>query len=249
MGVEGFENIFKKKFNELSPEEREQLKGLVDSEEEFDGMKFFYGQLESTASESLNEPSPRLKESLDNVFYNVHPKDRGVGLWASLPALFPSDKKLWQQPMVRIAALLVIALIAIPFFKFDKDEPIRMAKNELPTKELNENKEELVADELSPVERTTEPESNEVENNPPVLFDGEFLSEPSPSFRETDLDSRSFLFMDMSTASEAPVTALNSSATGFAHPDGVYLDNSTTTSAPKPVSENLAILDLLTATF
>lgn len=241
MGTEDFEYLFEKKYSELTDTEKAQLSGMVDSEEEFEGMKDFFSRMESGLTEFTVTPDDAVKAKLDDVFFEKHPKDRGVRLWAVVPVLFPSEKKLWQQPMLRIAALVIVALLVIPLFRIEKDNPVQVADNH------SENTDAISTpmeqpDVVNSGKDRTKVEDQTVLRNEPVV---NTVSAPQRMTK---------ILEDVPGSIEPEMAAGASFAfAGSTHPDGIYLDEvvekEVSQSAQKPVSSNMAILDLLTATF
>lgn len=247
METREFDKLFEKNYSELSAAEKASIQDLVSSEEEFEGMKQFYAQIEQNFAIPEFEPSPRVKSSLDDVFHEVYPKESGTRLWAVLPALVPSDKKFHQQPLVRIAAVLVIALLLVPFFNQKVDEPIQHAQ-------VSEDKAEVEQQDSHGAKSSSKNEEALNEDVPTT-------SVPLAEIHVPNTETRSL----RNTASEpslsifAPVA--ESSVPSFDHPDGVFAGavsddefgrghgDMAAASLPKPIAKDLAILDLLTATF
>ncbi len=241
MGAEDFEYLFEKKYGELTDSEKAQLSGMVDSEEEFEGMKEFMTRIETSLSGFETVPDSKVKAKLDDVFYEQHPKDRGVGLWAVVPTLFPADKKLWQQPMLRVAALIIVALLVIPLFRIDKDTTVQVAENKhkvtgnVESPEVDTQTGDKVSSPTDQTVVTEEPHSAVVVEQPTVRV---------PDFVPQPISSAPGMISD---------DIMSFAATGSTHPDGVFVGDvafdETVRSGQKPVSSNIAVLDLLTATF
>lgn len=242
-----FDKLFEKNYGELSAAEKASIQDLVASEEEFEGMKQFYAQIEQNFTSPELEPSPRVKSSLDDVFHEVYPKESGARLWAVLPVLIPSEKKFHQQPLVRIAAVLVLALLLVPFFNQKVDEPIQHAQ-------VGEDKAEVEQQDNQGAKAANTNEQSLNEEEPTASI-------PLAEIQVPNTESRNARSVTAQPGLSALVTSSVSPPPSFDHPDGVFAgavsdaDMSVATdviamaSKPKPIAKDLAILDLLTATF
>jgi hypothetical protein len=241
MDIEKLELLMERPFSELDQKERELALSVVESEQEYESMREFYRNIGTEFDGELYEPSDRTKKELDAVFYEVHPKNRGVGLMAFIPVLFPSDKKLWQQPMLRIAAVLVLALLLFRINETDP-EPVRVAE----VKESLNGK-NLLNEGVEAAEKTKETKERETISND---NDSETWVASPVSAATTSRQDR----MPDPSAS-VPIDETVAGVSDFAHPDGIYAGGIAEVApdlipvANKPVSSQPHLLDLLTASF
>ena len=241
-----FDKLFEKNYGDLSAGEKACIQDLVASEEEFEGMKQFYAQIEQNLAIPEFEPGPRVKSSLDDVFNEVYPKERGVRLWAVLPVLIPSDKKFHQQPLVRIAAVLVVALLLVPFFNRESDQPLQQAQVDTDKAEVQEQDNQGA--------KSSESNGQEANTKNPGSI-------PLAEIKVPNAETRSVKSVISEPSLSALATASASPPPSFDHPDGVFAESVSgadwaresedlaMAAQPKPIAKDLAILDLLTATF
>lgn len=124
-----------KKFVELSSTEKANLSEWVQTEEDFESMKFLYLGMEEMLEE--NYPSENVKSSLDKLFAETHPQPSFfTGLFLFL---FPPQKSLWFKPGFQIGTSLAFAFLI--FFAFSPSQDFRKKEAEPLTAELK--KEEI----------------------------------------------------------------------------------------------------------
>lgn len=250
------EIIKQKKFNELTTEELVDIKELASNEEEYNAVRELY-LMNSAFISGAPQPSVDVKNRLDDLFHEVHPKVRPIWYMSAIHTIIPNDKPFIQQPLLKVAAILILALLFVPFFT-SNDPFVRNNKVAQVSEESNfeEEKaieqEEIGTDELS----SSDDASNTTESirTPEVIEKAQEVSD----------DMFSTPHFDMSVAEE--VTDIKEDMAGSAmsdHPDGIFMGSvepsvaSTIASAPGSVtvarSMNIAarpeVLDLLTATF
>jgi hypothetical protein len=125
-----------KKFVELSSTERANLSEWVQTEEDFESMKFLYLGMEEMLEKTY--PSENVKSSLDKLFAETHPQPSFfAGL---LLFLFPPQKSLWFKPGFQIGTSLALAFLIFfslsPSQDFQKEEAQPLAA-ELKKEEIN----------------------------------------------------------------------------------------------------------------
>ena len=125
-----------KKFVELSSTERANLSEWVQTEEDFESMKFLYLGMEEMLEETY--PSENVKNSLDKLFAETHPQPSFfAGL---LLFLFPPKKSIWFKPGFQIGTSLAFAFLIFfalsPSQGFQKEEAQPLTA-ELKKEEIN----------------------------------------------------------------------------------------------------------------
>jgi len=124
-----------KKFVELSSTEKANLSEWVQTEEDFESMKFLYLGMEEMLEE--NYPSENVKSSLDKLFAETHPQPSFfAGLFLFL---FPPQKSLWFKPGFQIGTSLAFAFLI--FFAFSPSQDFQKEEAKPLTAELK--KEEI----------------------------------------------------------------------------------------------------------
>lgn len=110
------ELIETKEWNTLTPEEKTLLEELVTSEEEFNQMKVFFSELTPVIETEQESVSADIKTSLDKIFQAKHP-----GITQSWEAEQEKPKRaiipLYSQAWFRIAAILVLTIGALAYFR------------------------------------------------------------------------------------------------------------------------------------
>lgn len=132
--------IREKGYDALSPEELAVVQELCDSEEEFQSMKQFFGELDQLTGMQQSVVSPAIKESLDSIFAAKHPGIR-ANWTAPVTADAPQQAKvvpLYQRKWARIAAIFILAVGTVPLWltiaekeELSKSPALQTAKNEL----------------------------------------------------------------------------------------------------------------------
>lgn len=147
-----------KKFVELSSTEKANLSEWVQTEEDFESMKFLYLGMEEMLEE--NYPSENVKNSLDKLFAETHPQPSFfAGLFLFL---FPPQKSLWFKPGFQIGTSLAFALLI--FFAISPSQDFRKEEAEPLTAELK--KEEINSVKKQVEKKTDLSTPTEVEGKP-----------------------------------------------------------------------------------
>lgn len=136
MEKELIEIVKAKKFVELSSSERASLHEWIQTEEDFESMKFLYLGMEEMLEETY--PSENVKNSLDKLFAETHPQPSFfAGL---LLFLFPPQKSIWFKPGIQIGTSLAFAFLIFfalsPSQDFQKEEAQPLTA-ELKKEEIN----------------------------------------------------------------------------------------------------------------
>ncbi len=251
--------IIQKAFEELTSNEKEQLKEWCSTEEEFNQLKMLYSEIELMNSENSLKTKASTKRNLDELFEKTHSK----GIWYSnspIKTLYPQDKIFIRRPLVQIAALLALLFLAYPLFndKLSEIQPKQMAElNKAEFPEIKVKKKEIQSELQKGIPQ------NEISLVPPIVSDELVNYEQSESnmtpisqddFAIAEItsvrkDNEDMLEMnsdaDMSVAS-APKVSLN----GFTNlKDGIYDEEKTNSAISLPASKKPEMLDLLTAAF
>lgn len=113
--------IFQKEYHELNEFERNSIRDLCDSEQEFDELKAFYASIDELLLEEIPAPSVETKKTLDALFVEKH-KEKSI-LWynSMLTVVFAKEKKWHEQTIVRIAAVLLLVFSVFPFLRNTKN--------------------------------------------------------------------------------------------------------------------------------
>ena len=147
-----------KKFVELSSTEKANLSEWVQTEEDFESMKFLYLGMEEMLEE--NYPSENVKSSLDKLFAETHPQPSFfAGLFLFL---FPPQKSLWFKPGFQIGTSLAFAFLI--FFAFLLSQDFQKEEAEPLTAELK--KEEINSVKKQVEKKTDLSTPTEVEGKP-----------------------------------------------------------------------------------
>lgn len=235
-----FDIIASKEHSQLTKEELELVNEVCVGEDEFLQMKKVLSEVSRMAKNEQVEPSPNVKSKLDDLFMaQSFPKATPVWYNKVGLLLYPRDKKFFQRPLVRIAAVLILFLSILPFILQNEIGPktTQMAKNEVSKMEKSE---EAI--------RNDEKNGNEtpevMTNSPEIQTRNEVVrsSEPHFSLLE-DAVAESF--------SAESSDEMSAKSLAFDHPDGVFAGavSSQIELNSIPVSEQPDVLDLLTASF
>lgn len=232
-----------KSFKELTSQEREEWKDLFTTEEEYDQMKSMFAGLAQIREEEF-EPSVKMKKSLDDIFEQTH----GAALVESTPTvwmrLFPKEKSLFQRPLVQIAAAVLLIVLAVPFLTNNSitKDGMQVAQEDVKT--------------TTPGETTIGPK-DQVVGSGTVTAKNDLLPAPSSITDERAMDeevtmAESFSAIeDPGMVAPAPTTASHSDLDWDKEATTSYGNSQASTAAVKStsVSEQKAVLDLLTVSF
>lgn len=253
--------VREKEFIELTAADRAELGELCSSEDEYNQIKSMFVGM-SAMDWSNPTPKAETKASLDALFAQTYPKAAPVWYNAPLAVLIPKEKPLYRQPLVQVAAVGLLVLLAYPFVNSTKLEAnadqVATLEKEMTTPE---KKEESVETTTESMQETKEASSKEqaatVRNDLKSRAADSPLSEnPSTTSVESTLTAKDATPMNLSTtAAEVTFNATFSAdeavawtQPGSTHPDGVFVGD-----LPEllsvPASENPAVFDLLTSTF
>lgn len=147
-----------KKFVELSSTEKENLSEWVQTEEDFESMKFLYLGMEEMLEE--NYPSDNVKSSLDKLFAETHPQPSFFAVLFLF--LFPPQKSLWFKPGFQIGTSLAFGFLI--FFAFSPSQDFQKEEAKPLTAELK--KEEINSVKKQVEKKTDLSTPTEVEGKP-----------------------------------------------------------------------------------
>jgi hypothetical protein len=246
------EHIFKKSFLELTAEEKNSIAEWCASEEEFEQMASVIHLAQGIRTENQFEPKASTKDSLDALFMQRHPKAISSNWYGAVMAVInPAEQVFYRRPLMQVAAILCVILIALPFL-FDngisapkqKNGGSISAKNERAPmqKKIKETKKEqevkLNREEATPIlHASSEISSNQVEST------ASFSNSAEMSFSEVMDEPVAVAMM----VEEAPAMRIATKSEAYSHPDGIY--------SGVPVKYSLSakdkpgLLDLITVAF
>lgn len=248
-----FDIIREKSFEELTSAERAEVAEMAGDAEAYAELQGFMEEVDVIASEEV-VPSAKVKGDLDDLFDQVHGQRKYAWYMSFAAVVVPKEKPLHQQPLFYAAAVLLLALLVVPFANKNlsnatevlaqnesvQEEPIALKSEEIPvevpvstnveTRSMNDQaKSEVVMEDAN---NTSELRLNEF-----AFAEGEEKAEEEIAVFESDVS--------FTAAPSAPV------ATTVAgnHPDGIFQDWATESNFSVPASKQPELLDLLTATF
>ena len=259
--------VTKKKYFELTDTEKLELQEVCSTEEEFDQLKYVMSNV-STITWNEDSPKPETKAQLDDIFAETHPKAAPVWYTSVLTFLAPADKPFYRQPILQLAAVGLLVLLALPLFDNSTvkspSNPVVASNNiqeeeSIPAREEAGDKKNQEASDQS-LKQSGISESNEPIDANRISMDFTATSDvttlggtlPAGTFR-VDVEgvgvSTELTFATNATVaveeSELAVTALDRDGE---HPDGIFTRENETF-ASQPASRNPSVLDLLTTTF
>lgn len=259
METENLDKILKKSFSELTAGERAEIQELCATEEEFLHLKQVFASVEDFAksAQAQNEPAPAVKHRLDDMFYETYQK-KGVlwynALWA---VLYPVDKRWYQAPLVRFAAVCVLMISILPIWnslQLSKENKLMARQETTNTPAAGEKKQKDAV--------ATDEEAIHIESAANVQ-DNTLMADQAP---HADMEKSEALGNNITTLSNPASMKSIRTDDYFIHAEAEqsvsakYMDMSAepviSTNAVKDVgyavsnvNKNLAMLDLLTPTF
>ncbi len=219
--------VLKRSFIELSKAEKDNLSEWCSNEEEFDQLKQVFLEVERMKEAQQEKVRPETKQSLDALFQQKHKKSPVMRNHSVLSVIYPADKPFHKRPIVRIAAVALICLLALPFFNRESfvDKPLT-AQNKTTVSSIKKDTDKQV------FKSTISEEVKEL----PVIKEKVQSQMASPSHMDEVTDFEHHL------EAQAP-----SMAEGGTHPDGIFVGS--TAKLSQAVSDVPEALDLLTAAF
>jgi hypothetical protein len=231
--------ILEREFNELSSNERIALNEYCTSEEEYEQLKMVFLSVESLKKSETIQPRFETKNSLDDIFAQKHgQKPRAIWYNSALVVLYPTEKTFVKRPLVQIAALALLLLLAFPIVNSTKVQD----QSESQLAEVKFKKQDAKAT----TAKSSSPESSSALAEP--------APEPTVQTRSIDMEP---LSEDMMVAApEMSYEAYPSEPEAVyaavpilsERPDGIYTGSSIVTFS-QAASAQPQVFDLLTTTF
>lgn len=264
METEDLDKILSKSYSELDPSEKEAIQEICGSEEEFTQLQQFFASVESYAQETREDhfPDPQVKSKLDDLFHETY-QNKGI-LWynAMWTALYPTEKRFDQRPLVRIAAILVVLISIVPFLDRPQTEKPALAQNSKTTqkeKSVSPSEQKNAESDAIPEEDASLKQQHAVSSaneGPVYIWNGAASDAAAISYEDMSRNDFSVDQMNGNSISVAGAATtfsynLSPSATTYkwSHPDGIYMDTFSYDADEFTVNQNMAVLDLLTPTF
>lgn len=231
--------VLGKEFNELSNNERVALNDFCTSEEEFEQLKMVFLSVEALKKSENLQPRVETKKSLDDIFAQKHGhKPRAIWYNSALVVLYPTEKAFVKRPLVQIAAVALLLLLAYPLVNStniqDQSETqlaeVKVENQHVkpaPSQTTNHKSEStFVEPAIEPIVQTR---SAEME----PMYEDVLVSAPDMSYEVYSSEPEA-VFAGVPAVAERP--------------DGIYTGSSTVTFS-QPASAQPQVFDLLTSTF
>lgn len=231
--------VLEKEFNQLSSNERVALNDYCSSEEEFEQLKMVFLSVESLKKSETVQPRVETKNSLDDIFAQKHGhKPRAIWYNSALVVLYPTEKAFVKRPLVQIAAVALLLLLAYPLVnstKIQDQSETQLAEVKVKKQDVKPTnaKTSKPASESTVVEPVIEPivQARAVEME--TVYEDVMVAAPEMSYEEYRSEPEA-VFAAVPTVAERP--------------DGIYTGSSTVTFS-QPASAQPQVFDLLTSTF
>lgn len=249
-----FDIIAERNFDQLNQEEQSLVAEVCANEDEFLQMKQVLLQVADMNAVQQEAPSPKVKASLDDIFAAQNfPKTAPIWYNKLWVAVYPQDKKMYQRPLIQVAAVLLLIVGILPMMmNTDFETAPSIAKLEKPVQESK--KEETLVTENDEV-KSREKSEGELSKSETILEEQEMnvaedMRTDQPNSFFTDKDRLETYRSKSAEPSIAPMTSMAEAKSLINHPDGVFNGGITVSDKYSvTVSEQPEILDLLTATF
>ncbi|MBL1279289.1 MAG: hypothetical protein COA33_003415 [Fluviicola sp.] len=239
--------VTEKEFIQLTASEKSELHEFCKTEEEYNQLKAVFA---SVSAMPIDTPSPKAetKRDLDALFAQTHPRVAPIWYNSVFAVIVPKDKPIYRQPILQVAAVALLFLLAVPMFSNDiVQEPTKLAKNEnietndKATDKVKENEltkdmandqldvnqlETIVQDEESDIVSPADTRTSLAENSFPFTLTLE------PSGNDRSRKDNSPILLDENRISmglegtPTPMAASGSVSNDFFdHPDGVFAED------------------------
>lgn len=250
-----FNIIEEKDYKQLSAQELEMVAEFCANEDEYRQMQHVLVGTKEFAAESTDAPRQATKDSLDELFAaQSFPKAAPIWYNKLGVLLYPQHKKFHQRPLVQLAAVFLLLVGIIPFL-MTSNQPYK--KEQLALNEQKIATEQVVDEQEMPVVSNDEKEGvflNQSKSSEMVAENKELsLSDKDIAFAveaDVKLKSPASDFEDLNMEVTTGAIATKSARMSSSHPDGIFIDKNT--ASPNysiALSEQVDVLDLLTATF
>jgi len=176
-------------------------------------------------------PRPETKQSLDDLFYESHPKATPVWYNSVIAVIVPRDKQVHRQPLLQVAAVALLLLLVVPFF----------SSNDLTAES------DLVAEQNVELTEDVDDVTTETKIISEVLDE---VPEEEDVILEVESSVAQELASPGTLASNVGMNTPLMSTRPNDHPDGIFAGiDSDALALSQPADEASELLDLLTATF
>lgn len=231
--------VLEKEFNELSSNERVALNDYCSSEEEFEQLKMVFLSVESLKKSETLQPRVETKTSLDDIFAQKHGhKPRAIWYNSALVVLYPTEKAFVKRPLVQIAAVALLLLLAYPLVNSTKIQD----QSETQLAEVKVEKQNVKPS----TAKTSNPASESTVVEPviePIVQTRSVDTEPM--YEDVMVAAAEMSVEEYRSEPEAVYAAVPVAAE---RPDGIYTGSSSVTFS-QPASAQPQVFDLLTTTF
>jgi hypothetical protein len=248
--------IASKSFKQLTERELEALADWCTTKEEFDQLKLVFQGAERLRVKTAIEPSTERKASLDELFASAHTKNKRFGIFQ---ALYPEHKSFMLRPLVQVAAVGLIALIAIPFFRDNQQFNTSHVANVTEKNKVVNKQDSVVKTEPVMVAKSeTALENNRLGSSESmVLEELPFSTAEASSYTTSGVSVPEAITAEYKDAEIMLMSVAPASVSKMAnderletsdHPDGIYQGRKKVQYAV-PVSSQGNVLELITASF
>lgn len=244
MEAKELDTILSKSFNELSAIEREEMKDYFQTEEEFLHIKEVFLGVEAIKVDQI-QPKKATKDALDQLFALNHPKGGTIWYNSVLTAIYPTDKSFVRRPLVQVAAVLLLVVLAFPLANklTDIKNNRQLAKQEqVQAEALREDQEVLQESEIKNERLETDQDISSKNKDFAQAEQTIIVDEVATRTIASDERSNTIAVSDLTLAPTA-------AASGYVHPDGIYKEVLQHVDFSTGLNEQVDVLDLLTTTF
>lgn len=238
------ETIFTKEFYQLTDHEKDEMKDLFTTEEEFNQLKLVFKAVDyQSIQEQISEPSPHVKERLDSVFQERYPVKKTV-------FLVDRNKYWYQQNLFKIAAILTLLLSFIAIWNTNlKSTQVQVAENKI------QGVKDTASEKITSPEKAAETVTTKEEERQEVR---RYIRAEQNEFADMEAPEEETI----AASEDIEETRIASpTVTGSTHPDGIYnygavaeSDDKMLAKDSKPnagfaLKNNVKLLDLLTTAY
>lgn len=119
------EQILQKSYDSLSAAELEAIQDICQTEDDFNQLKHVFQSIEHYNDDRIEAATPgaEVKSKLDDLFYQTHQRKPMLWYNSIWMTLYPLEKRFDQRPLVRIAAVIILALSVVPLLDQSVESP------------------------------------------------------------------------------------------------------------------------------
>ncbi len=267
MNKELVEIVVNKSFVELSMNEKEQLFEWCSDEEGFDQLKNVFIEVELMKKQTIENVRPSTKEKLDLLFTEKYKVGAAARWNSSIEKLvYPFDKPFHRRPIIQIAALLLLLLLAFPLLMKNKEISTisQLAKNEvkegkrkvinpitkkyLKVNSANSEEDRIISTKRQSTTEDLKREKSRIES----ISDNSTQSEKNVIENDIPYSIDSYLSENSNQVSPSVSSASAADSKNqfsSSQPDGFYREVKNGVNFSKSISEIPSVLDLLSVTF